>query len=90
MDRGAFIHTQDTEGLQPAIALKHFADHSGTLIGCLITVAAQDRHMQENIRHTIIRDYETIAFRCVKPFDLASNDDNLDAGLFMLGRFPER
>src|ERR1700676_3881255 len=61
MDRGGFVHRNDSERLIAPGALDAFADDPRALISRLIAVPPQHRHMQEHVRRSIVRYDEPIA-----------------------------
>ena len=88
MDGRALIHPEYTEGLEAAISRQHLAYHPRAFIGRLVTVSPKHRYMQQNVRRTVIRNYEPVTFRRVEPFYLAGKYNDLDTGLF--GRLSKR
>ena len=76
MHRRRFVHGDDAEGLQAARALQHLDHHARAFIGDLEAVAAQARHVQENVGHPVIGNDETVALGDVEPFDDAGELDD--------------
>ena len=76
MDRRRVVHGENAERLQPARALQHLADHARAFIRDLIAVAAQARHMQEDIRQAIVGNDESKSLGHIEPLnDTAKLDD---------------
>lgn len=82
MHCGAFVHSENAEGLQAAIPLSDFTNDPRTFIGSLIPVAAKNRYVKQNVRHAIIWNDKTITFGRIEPFYLTGDDCNVNARLF--------
>ena len=75
------VEGDDPERLQPARPL-HGLDHdAGALVGGLIAVPAQAGHVQEHIRHAVVRHDEAEALRDVEPLDAAADLDEVERAL---------
>ena len=78
------VHRDDAKHLHALGALLRLADHARALEGGLQTAAAQNGHMQKNVRRAVVRNDEAIAFRDVEPFDAPGDLDKIES-LFAIG-----
>jgi hypothetical protein len=58
--RHRIVHLANAEGLQAFRPAQHLAHHARTLVGCLEAIAAQARHVQENVGKIFVRNYEAV------------------------------
>ena len=63
------------------MALYAFDDQPRALISGLIAVAPEHCDVQQNVRPTIVGNDETVALRCVEPFDDAGDFDQIGRGI---------
>jgi hypothetical protein len=78
MDCRRFVDRQDAKGLKTLWALQHFADDARAFICGLKTVPAQASHVQEHVRHAVVRYDKAESLRDVEPLDDAGNLDDVD------------
>ena len=76
MDRRRLVHREDAEGLQAARPLQHLADDARAFIGDLEAVAAQARHVQEDVRQAIVGNDESKSLGDIEPLDDAGKLDD--------------
>ena len=60
MHRSRIVHRTDAERLQALRPAQHFADHARALVGGLKTVAAEARHVQENVGQIFVWNDKSI------------------------------
>ncbi len=68
MHRRRLVHRQDAKRLHALGTHQAFADNPRALVGRLVTVAPQARHVQQNIRHAAVGYDESIALGNIEPF----------------------
>ncbi len=80
MNGRALIHRKDLKGLHALRTLQHLTVHTRPFVGCLITTGPETGDVQKHVRQSIIGNDEAIPFRDIKPFDVACNLENFQAG----------
>jgi hypothetical protein len=60
MDRRRIVHGPNAKGLETLRPAQHLADDARSFVGRLEPVAAQARHMQENVGKVFVRNDESI------------------------------
>src|SRR5208283_4555732 len=61
----------------------HFAAHPRALIGGLVAIAAQARHVQEYVGHPVVRNDEAVSLCDIEPFDDARDLDDTGCRLIV-------
>ena len=69
MDRGRLVHREDAEGLQPFRPRQRLPPPRARLRRLSGTVAAQAGHVQQDIRHAVVRHDEAESLRHIEPLD---------------------
>src|SRR5579883_736228 len=77
MDRSRFVHRNDPEDLQALGARHRLANDARAFMGCLKSIPAQRRHMQQDIGQAVIGNDEPITFGDIEPLDPTCDLDQL-------------
>jgi hypothetical protein len=80
MDRRAFIHAEDAEGLHALRAAQNLRMDASSLVGGLVTTCPEAGHMQKNIRKSVVGDDESVPLGGIEPLDRACDLENLETG----------
>src|SRR5215467_8145579 len=77
MNGRRLVHGNDAESLQSLGTLQNLAQNPSTLIGGLVTVAAQTSHVQKYVGHPVVRDDETETLRDIEPLNDTAQFDEI-------------
>jgi hypothetical protein len=83
--RRRLVKGENPKGLQTPGALNRLDQDPRSFVCGLVAVAPQAGHMEQNIGHAVVRDYEAETFGHIEPFDPAADLDKLESAL-LLGR----
>src|SRR5689334_8552736 len=81
MDRRAFVHAENAEGLQASWALEHLTVYSGALVGGLVTACPEAGDVQQDIGEPIVGHDEAIPLGNVEPLDGTGDLEDLYSGV---------
>src|SRR5947209_13304922 len=84
MNSRRLVHRDDAQNLEAFWPPLRLTDDMRALGRGRISVAAQHRHVQENVGKVHVRNNETIALRNVEPLDPAADLDEIETGLLAM------